>query len=407
LVDQNQLLIKINIDVNPVAPVTVTVMTQLIDVPAGLKGVVVAETSIGDVRGEEGFYHYRQYEATALARERTFEEVWYLIQAGELPGPAELADFTERTARCRALSPRVADALPAIAALASADRPLQALRAAYELIVLDRGMAPWLDISGEELADQATVTVAVFPTLAAGLYRLARGERLIAPRADLGHAANYLYMLDGAVPSAGRVRALETYLISTIDHGFNASTFTSRVVTSAGADLGSAVIAAIGTLSGPLHGGAPSRVLDMLDQIGTPDRADGWIRAVLARGETVMGFGHPVYRTEDPRNVMLRQVAEELGSPRLELAEAVEASALKAFRELKPGVPLHANVEYYASLVLEAAGLPRQLFTPTFAVSRVVGWTAHIAEQAGNNKIIRPSARYTGRVPAVDAVAVD
>jgi citrate synthase len=377
-------------------------MTQLTDAPAGLKGVVVAETTIGDVRGEAGFYHYRGREATALARERTFEEAWYLIQHGELPGPAELAAFTRRTAGRRALSPRVAAALPAIAALASADRPLQALRAGYELVVLDQGMASWLDVSAGELAGQAVATGAVFPTLAAGLYRLARGERLIAPRAGLGHVANYLYMLDGAEPSAGRVRALETYLISTIEHGFNASTFTSRVVTSAGADLGSAVIAAIGTLSGPLHGGAPARVLDMLDEIGAPDRADDWIRAVLARGDMVMGFGHPVYRTEDPRNVMLHRLARELGSPRLELAEAVEASALKAFHELKPGVPLHANVEFYASLVLEAVGLPRALFTPTFAVSRVVGWAAHIAEQAGNNKIIRPSARYAGPAPSVD-----
>jgi citrate synthase len=395
----------INIDVNVIAPPIVTVMTQLINVPPGLKGVVAAETSVGDVRGEEGFYHYRQYDACALARGRTFEEAWYLVQAGELPSPAELAGFTRRTARCRTLPPRVAGALPAIAALASADRPLQALRAAYELVVLGEGMTPWLDISGEALADQAMVTVAVFPTLVAGLYRLARGKQPIGPREDLRHAANYLYMLDGAVPSDSHVRALETYLTATIDHGFNASTFTGRVVASAGADLGSAVIAALGALSGPLHGGAPSRVLDMLDEIGVPGRADAWIRAALARGEVVMGFGHPVYRTADPRNVMLRQVAEELGSPRLELAEAVEASALKAFRELKPGVPLHANVEFYASLVLEAVGLPRQLFTPTFAVSRVAGWTAHIAEQARNNKIIRPSARYVGPVPEVDAKA--
>jgi citrate synthase len=392
-------LIQINIDVNAVAALIVTVMTQLIDVPAGLKGVVVAETSIGDVRGDEGFYHYRQYSATALARERTFEEVWYLTQRGELPGPSELAGFTERTARHRALSPRVRSALPAIAALAAAERPLQALRAAYELVVLDEGMVPWLDISGEALAGQAIVTGAVFPTLAAGLYRLARGEEPVPPRTDLGHAANYLYMLDGAEPSAARVRALETYLTSTIDHGFNASTFTSRVVASAGADLGSAVIAALGALSGPLHGGAPSRVLDMLDEIAAPGRADAWIRGALARGEVVMGFGHPVYRTDDPRNVMLHEVAGELGSPRLELAEAVEASALKAFRELKPDVPINANVEFYASLVLEAVGLPRELFTATFALSRVVGWTAHIMEQAGNNKIIRPSARYRGPAP--------
>jgi citrate synthase len=377
-------------------------MTQLIDVPAGLKGVAVAETSIGDVRGTEGFYHYRQYDASMLARERAFEEAWYLMHAGELPAPGQLADFTRRTARRRALTPRVAGALPAIAALAAADQPLQALRAAYELVVLGQRMTPWLDITDAALADQAIATVAVFPTLVAALRALTLGQEPVMPREDLGHVANYLYMLDGAEPSAARVRALEAYLISTIDHGFNASTFTGRVVASTGADLGAAVIAALGSLSGPLHGGSPSRVLDMLDEIRTPDRADAWVRGVLARGEVVMGFGHPVYRTTDPRDTLLRQVAEDLGSPRLALAEAVEDSVLAAFRELKPGVPLNANVEFYAALVLEAAGLPRQLFTPTFAVSRVVGWAAHIREQAGNNKIIRPSARYTGPEPKVD-----
>jgi citrate synthase len=375
-------------------------MTQLIEVPAGLKGVAVAETSVGDVRGGEGFYHYRQYDASALARQHSFEEAWYLLHAGQLPDPGQLADFTAATAKARALPPRVAKALPAIAGLASADRPLQSLRAAYELVALDQRMGSWLDIGAKELKDQAVATSAVFPTLVAALYRLSRGEQPAEPRADLGHAANYLYMLDGREPDPARARALETYLTSTIDHGFNASTFTGRVIASSGADLGSAVIGALGALSGPLHGGAPSRVLDMLDDIGTADRADAWIRAALARGEVIMGFGHPVYRTTDPRDTMLRAVADELGSPRLPLAKAVEDSALAAFAELKPGVPLNANVELYAAVVLEAAGLPRELFTPTFAVSRVVGWTAHIVEQAGNNKIIRPSARYTGPEPS-------
>jgi citrate synthase len=378
-------------------------MTQLIDVPAGLKGVAVAETSVGDVRGAEGFYHYRRYDASMLARDRSFEEAWYLMHAGELPDPARLADFSRETASDRDLSPRVAAALPAIAGLASDGLPLQALRAAYELVALDQRMGPWLDITPEALAGQALATVAVFPTLVASLHRLSRGQAPVEPRADLGHAANYLYMLDGREPDSARARALETYLISTIDHGFNASTFTGRVVASAGADLGSAVIAALGALSGPLHGGAPSRVLDMLDEIATPDRADAWIRGRLGRGEVIMGFGHPVYRTTDPRDTLLRRVAKDLGSPRLELAEAVENAAVAAFRDLKPGATLNANVEYYAALVLEAAGLPRELFTPTFAVSRVAGWTAHIVEQAGNNKIIRPSARYTGPEPRREA----
>jgi citrate synthase len=374
-------------------------MAQLLDVPPGLKGVAAAQTTIGDVRGEEGFYHYRQYDAIGLARERSFEEVWCLLRDGELPAPGALTAFAERVARARPLSPEVAGALPAVAALARDDQPLQALRAAYELVVLDRGLRSWLDIDAAALDDQAVATGAVFPVLVIGLYRLARGLPLIAPRAGLGHAASYLYMLEGTEPAPERVRALESYLISTIDHGFNASTFTARVVASTGADLGSAVIAALGSLSGPLHGGAPARVLDMLDAIGTPGRAGPWIRGTLARGDVVMGFGHPVYHTTDPRNTMLRAVAEELGSPRLELAVAVEEQALAAFRELRPGVPIYANVEFYASLVLDAVGLPRELFTPTFAVSRVVGWTAHVIEQATHNKIIRPSARYVGPAP--------
>lgn len=374
-------------------------MNELITVPAGLKGVAVTDTSVGDVRGAEGFYHYRQYNAAKLARERSFEDAWHLLHEGGLPDAAQAAGFAKRTAALRYLSPAVARALPHVAALRSARRPLQALRAAYELVALDQGLAPWLDISREDLAAQALGCVAVFPTLAAALYRLSRGEDPVGPREDLGHAANYLYMLTGAEPDPARARALETYLTATIDHGFNASTFTGRVVASTGADLGSAVIAALGSLSGPLHGGAPSRVLDMFDEIGAPDRADAWVRAKLARGEVIMGFGHPVYRTADPRDVLLRQVAAELGSPHLPMARAVEDSAMAALRERKPDAPIYVNVEFYAALVLEAAGLPRELFTPTFAVSRVAGWTAHVLEQAAANKIIRPSARYTGPEP--------
>jgi citrate synthase len=374
-------------------------MAELLDAPPGLKGVVAAETRIGGVRGEEGFYHYRQYDAIELARKRTLEEVWCLLLDGELPGPGHLAAFVARAAQARPVSPSVTAALPVIAALATGAQPLHGLRAAYELVVLHQRLPSWLDIGPADLLDQAITAGAVFPTVVVALHRLTRGLELIEPRPDLGHTANYLYMLDGREPPEQRVRALESYLISTIDHGFNASTFTARVVTSTGADLGSAVIAALGSLSGPLHGGAPARVLDMLDAIGTPERAGPWIRDTLAGGGVVMGFGHPVYRTTDPRNTMLRTIAEELGSPRLELAVAVEQQALAAFRELRPGVPIYANVEFYASVVLDAIGLPRQLFTPTFAISRVIGWTAHIVEQAANNKILRPSARYVGPPP--------
>ena len=374
-------------------------MAQLLDVPPGLRGVAAAETAIGDVRGGEGFYHYRQYDAIQLSRQRAFEEVWCLLRDGELPNPRQLAAFTGRVAQARALPANVARALPAVAALSTDDQPLQALRAAFELLALDRHMLPWIDIDDAALDDQAITTAAVFPTLVVALHRLKRGQRLIEPRADLGHAANYLYMLTGQAPAPARARALESYLTSTIDHGFNASTFTARVVASTGADLGSAVIAALGALSGPLHGGAPSRVLDMLDAIDSPGRADRWIRDTLTSGGKLMGFGHPVYQTTDPRNTMLRAIAEELGSPRLDLAVQVEQLALRALRELRPGVPIYANVEYYAAIVLDAVGLPRELFTPTFAISRVIGWTAHITEQARHNKIFRPSARYVGPPP--------
>ena len=389
-------MIVIKIDV----VIILDTMAQLLDVPPGLKGVAAAETAIGDVRGGEGFYHYRQYDAIQLSRQRTFEEVWYLLRDGELPSPRQLAAFTRRVATARALPRNVARVLPAVVALSKEDQPLQALRAAFELMALDRCLLPWIDIDDAALDDQAITTAAVFPTLVVALHRLKHGLHLVEPRADLGHAANYLYMLTGQAPAPARARALESYLTSTIDHGFNASTFTARVVASTGADLGSAVIAALGSLSGPLHGGAPSRVLDMLDAIGGPEHADRWIRDTITSGGKLMGFGHPVYRTTDPRNTMLRAIAEELGSPRLDLAVQVEQLALRALRDLRPGVQIYANVEYYAAIVLDAVGLPRELFTPTFAISRVIGWTAHITEQARHNKIIRPSARYVGPAPA-------
>ena len=375
-------------------------MTSLIDVPRGLKGVAAAETRIGDVRGGEGFYHYGPYNATRLARERTLEEAWFLVRTGRLPDAVELADFTQQVATHRAVPSDVVDALPTVARLASDDQPLEALRAAYELFALAKHYRPWLDLDAQTLDRQALETAAVFAPIVVALHRLANGEEPIAPRDDLGHAANYLYMLEGREPAAERVRALEAYLISTIDHGFNASTFTGRVVASTGADVASAVIAAIGALSGPLHGGAPARVLDMLDAIGDPACAEAWLREALERGDKLMGFGHPVYRTTDPRNVMLREVAAELGSDRLDFAAHVEETAERLLRERRPDHPLYANVEFYASIVLDAIGLPRTLFTPTFAVSRVIGWTAHVVEQTQNNAILRPSARYVGPEPS-------
>ncbi|NUU24906.1 MAG: citrate synthase/methylcitrate synthase, partial [Streptomycetaceae bacterium] len=208
--------------------------------------------------------------------------------------------------------------------------------------------------------------------------------------------ANYLHMATGAEPDADRARAVEAYLVSTIDHGFNASTFTGRVIASTGADLASCVTGALGALTGPLHGGAPSRALDTLDAIGTPDRARAWITDRVLAGERIMGFGHAVYRTEDPRARMLRGIAYRLGGPLVDFAAQVEREVVAVLADLKPGRELHTNVEFWAGVVMELCGLPRGLFTPTFAASRVVGWTTHALEQAADPKIIRPAARYTG-----------
>jgi citrate synthase len=242
-------------------------------------------------------------------------------------------------------------------------------------------------------------TCAVVPTLICALWRLHQGLEPIAPRADLAYAANYLYMMQGTEPRPEYAAAVEKYLISTIDHGFNASTFTARVITSTGADLGAAVVGAIGALSGPLHGGAPSRALQMLEEIGTADRAEAWLRAAVERGDRLMGFGHRVYKTDDPRSLMLREVADSLGGDKMELARHIEATAVRVLEELKPGRRLYTNVEFYAGIVMDRCGIPPELFTPTFAASRTIGWCAHILEQAADNRLIRPSAQYVGPPP--------
>lgn len=367
------------------------------EVPRGLEGVAVAETAVGDVRGRQGFFHYREYSAPDLAESRSFEDVWHLLFEGALPDERGRRAFVEEITPLRHIPAEVASVLPELTGAAGRFVPLDALRAAYSIMSL--GFPPWLDTDPAELRAQAMRTCAVFPTLTAALYRLWRGEEPVEPRPDLGHAANYLYMMGGEVPSEEHARALEQYLVLTIDHGFNASTFTARVITSTGADLGSAIAGALGALSGPLHGGAPSRALDMLDEIGSRDRAEEWLRDAVESGKRLMGFGHRVYRTDDPRSVMLRDMAERLDGDRVEFAKEVEVKAVDVLRELKPGRELYPNVEFYAGIVMDLIGMPRELFTPTFACSRVVGWCAHVMEQAADNRLIRPGARYVGPEP--------
>ncbi|MDX3071431.1 citrate synthase [Streptomyces sp. MI02-7b] len=375
-------------------------------VPRGLKGVVVTETALGDVRGAEGFYHYRQYSAVELARSRTFEDVWHLMLLGTLPDAAGRAAFAARVAPLRRLPRDIRDALPAIARSGALSGPLAGLRTALSLLGAAAGFRPLYDIDAERRLADALAASAAVPTLLTALYRLGQGREPVEPRDDLPFAANYLYMLTGEEPDPVRARAIERYLISTVDHGFNASTFTGRVIASTGADLAACLVGAVGALSGPLHGGAPSRALDTLDAIGTPDRIDPWIRERVLAGDRIMGFGHPVYRTEDPRSRMLQEIARDFGGPLVDFALQVEARVEAILAELKPGRELHTNVEFYAGVVMELCGLPREMFTPTFACARVVGWSANILEQAEDSKIIRPAARYVGPVPPQPVPAV-
>jgi citrate synthase len=243
--------------------------------------------------------------------------------------------------------------------------------------------------------------LAQMPVIVAGYWRLLQGQMPVAPRAGLGEAANYLYMLSGVEPSAERVRGLETYLNTVVDHGLNASTFTARVIISTGSDLVSAIVGALGALKGPLHGGAPGPALDMVFEIGEASRAEAYLRAKLARHERLMGFGHRVYRVRDPRADVLAAAAERLyrrgGDMALyELAKSVEGTALALLAEYQPDRKLQTNVEYYTALLLHGLGLPTELFTPTFAISRTAGWIAHSLEQRQQNRLIRPQSEYIG-----------
>ncbi|MEV6967272.1 citrate synthase/methylcitrate synthase [Hamadaea sp. NPDC051192] len=375
-------------------------MPELVTVPRGLAGVVVTDTTIGHVRGREGFYHYRQYSAIDLAERRTLEDVWALLIDGALPvSTASAGSLPAEIAPLRHIPPAVAAALPSIAAVSTSADPMGGLRAALAVAGLAAGARPLYDTSPDERRAQAMRLCALTPSLLAALYRLSSGLDPIAPRDDLSHTANYLYMITGSVPSTEQVSAIQKYLIATVDHGFNASTFTARVIASTGADLYACIGGALGALSGPLHGGAPSRALDTLDAIGTVDQADAWLRERILNGDRIMGFGHPIYRTEDPRSRMLKGVAQSLGGDLVDFAVAVEARVLALLAELKPGRELHTNVEYYAGVVMELCGLPREMFTPTFATSRVIGWCANVLEQAEDSKIIRPDSRYVGPPP--------
>ncbi|GAA3705109.1 citrate/2-methylcitrate synthase [Gordonia hankookensis] len=367
--------------------------------PEGLANVVVADTEIGDVRGDEGFYHYREHSAIDLARTRTFEEVWYLFVHGTLPTRDELSRFRSATAPLAALPDELTGLLRTVALLGDERDALAGLRTVLSAAGPAVHAAPLWDSDPESIRQESMRVAALTPTILAALHRIRIGEEPIAPDPDLSVAANWLHQVTGRRPEPVHSRAIEQYLIATVDHGFNASTFTARVIASTGADVHAAVCGALGAFSGPLHGGAPDRALDALDEIARHGDTAAWARDQVSAHRRIMGFGHAVYRTVDPRSELLRSIAVELGGPTVEQAVDVEREVVEVLREAHPDQPRYANVEFYAGVVMDACGVPRSMFTPTFAVSRVVGWCANIAEQARSRKIIRPRARYVGPPP--------
>lgn len=361
------------------------------DMKPGLEGVAAAETKISLVDGERGRLIYRGHRAEDLARTRSPEEVAFLLWNGTLPDPDEREAVRRQWAGARVL-PGYLKGL--IAAIPREVQMTDVLRTAVSAM----GDASF---EGPPTPEQAIRIAALLPSIIAFRRHHLAGTEPPAPRPDLSHVAHYLYLLRGEVPSPAHVRALEAYFVLTAEHGMNASTFAARVVTSTRSDLISAVVAAIGALKGPLHGGAPAGVESMLDEIGTEKRIKPWIRERLERNERLMGFGHRIYRTEDPRAAALREIAVRLaaGEPWLSLAVRVEEEALRLLEEYKPGRRIRTNVEYYAAALFRAVGLPRELFTPTFICSRIVGWAAHAMEQAEHNRLIRPDAVYIGPLP--------
>ncbi len=358
----------------------------------GLEGVVAAVTRLSDVDGDRGELVIAGFPVSELAEHATFEETTWLLWHGDLPSARQLETFRAALAAERLLPPSTISLLRECAQHGL--DPMDALRIASGTISMTSSSAASDD-------ESALAIVARFPTIVAAFWRMRRGNEPIAPRHDLGDAANFLYMLSAEMPDPERVRALETYLNTVVDHGLNASTFTARVITSTGSDLVSAIVGALGALKGPLHGGAPGPALDMVFEIGNASRAEAVLRKKIEAGEKLMGFGHRVYKVRDPRADVLAAAAARMyrggGDMSLyTLARAVEAAAIRLLEEYKPGRRLQTNVEFYTALLLHGLGLEVPLFTPTFAVSRVSGWIAHAFEQRRANRIIRPQSEYIG-----------
>jgi citrate synthase len=347
----------------------------------GLEGVVAGESSLGYVDGERGRLLYRGYRIGDLVERGTYPAVANLLWTGEWEPGHRLST-----------GPVPDPVMAVLRGLPPTAKPMDALRTAVSAWGTTRDL-PW-----PPDAEQARAITSFSPSALAAFARLRAGEDPIEPDPELDLVEGFLYQLKGVRPDDATARALDAYFIVGAEHGFNASTFTARVVTSTRSDIASAVAAAIGTMKGPLHGGAPSEVVDQLARVGSTEHAEAWVRDAVDRKERLMGFGHRVYRAYDPRAAALRKVAE--GMPTrpdwLQLAIDVEDVALRVLAEKHPDRPLKTNVEYYAAPVLMGVGLTPDLFPATFSLARHAGWTAHVLEQAADNRLIRPDVNYIG-----------
>jgi len=356
---------------------------------AGLEGIVAAESAIGDVDGLNGVLIYQGLDIHDLAEHSTFEETVYLLWHGHLPKREELDSLRRELAKAQKLPEEV---VALMRQFPSDTEPMDALRTAISALAFyDPGAR---DLSREGALRTATRLTAQFPVVVATFERLRKGQEPVEPRADLNIAANFLYMLKGEEPAARDARIFDVCLILHADHELNASTFTARVIAGTLADMYGAVTGAIAALSGPLHGGANTNVMKMLLEIGEPERAESWLRDALASKKKIMGFGHRVYKTEDPRSVWLRRFSRELAEAKGETRwiEILERLRELMFAEKK----LYPNVDYYSGSAYYQMGIPLDLFTPIFAISRISGWTGHVLEQYSNNRLIRPRAEYIG-----------
>jgi len=360
-------------------------------VSKGLEGVVAAHTRLSDVRGDVGELIYCGYNINELAGKVSFEEVVHLLHHNHLPNRRELTDLKARLAAARDLPDGV---IKMIKSFPKSTPPMHAIRTAISALGCFDEQAD--DVSMDGNREKAMHLIAQIPIVTAYFHRARQGKELLPPNPNLGEAANFLYLVDGEKPSAEKESTLDMCYVLHADHGMNASTFSARVTIATLSDMYSAITSAIGTLKGPLHGGANEGVIKMLHEIGTMDKVDGYVAECLAQKKKIMGIGHRVYKTLDPRAPHLKRMAQilsaKIGEPKwIQMSERIAEIMLKQKH-------LNANVDFYSATVYYSLGIPTDLFTPIFAIARTAGWTAHVIEQLADNRLIRPQSVYTGPV---------